>query len=130
MTYIQLAYLHLATIAPASLIGVYLLLTTKGTRSHKLLGKVYMSLMLVTAIVTLFMSARLGPRFLNHFGYIHLFSVLALYNVTAAYLAARRGNLLAHRLNMITLYVGGILIAGVFAFMPGRLLHEWLIALA
>jgi len=27
---------------------------------------------------------------------------------------------------MIGVYVGGILIAGTFALMPGRLLHEWL----
>ncbi len=126
MTYIQLAYLHLATIAPAFLIGAYLLLITKGTRLHKRLGKIYMSLMLATATVTLFMSAKVGPRFLNHFGFIHLFSVLVLYNVPAAYLAAKNGNLRAHRGNMIVLYVGGILIAGIFAFMQGRLLHEWL----
>lgn len=130
MTYMQLAYLHLATIAPAMLIGAYLLLSTKGTRGHKRLGTIYMVLMLATATLSLFMSAEVGPRLLNHFGFIHLFSVLVLYNVPAAYLAAKSGNISVHRSNMLALYVGGILFAGIFAFMPGRLLHAWLFALA
>jgi uncharacterized membrane protein len=46
--------------------------------------------------------------------------------VPAAYIHARRGNIAKHRSAMIGLYVGGILIAGSFAFMPGRLLHSWL----
>jgi uncharacterized membrane protein len=126
MTYTQLAYLHLATVLPAFAIGVFQLLRRKGTPSHKLLGKIYMVLMLTTGLITLAMPAEVGPRFLNHFGFIHIFSFLALYSVPAAYIAIRRGNLRAHRANMIGLYVGGILIAGAFAFSPGRMLHAWL----
>lgn len=126
MTYTQLAYLHLATVVPAFAIGAVKLFMRKGTPSHKRLGKVYMILMLATGLITLAMPAEVGPRFLNHFGFIHTFSFLALINVPIAYLAARRGNIRAHRAAMIGLYVGGILIAGAFAFSPGRMLHEWL----
>jgi uncharacterized membrane protein len=126
MTYTQLAYLHLATVVPAFVIGAFQLLRRKGTPSHKLLGKIYMVLMLATGFITLAMPAEVGPRFLNHFGFIHIFSLLALFNVPLAYVAARRGNIQAHRGAMIGLYVGGILIAGAFAFSPGRMLHEWL----
>ena len=127
MTYLQLVYLHLGTVFPAFLIGTFLLLNRKGTPAHKVLGKIYMSLMLVTAIVTLFMSARVGPTLLGHFGFIHLFSFLVFYLVPTAYLALRGGNIKKHRDSMIGLYVGGILIAGGFTFVPGRLLHSWLI---
>lgn len=126
MTYHQLAYAHLATIVPAFLIGTTLLFMRKGTRRHKALGRIYMPLMLVTAVITLFMPAAIGPRLLGHFGYIHGFSALALYSVPTAYLNARRGNIRGHRNAMIGLYIGGLLIAGAFAFMPGRLLHQWL----
>jgi uncharacterized membrane protein len=126
VSYYPLAYAHLATIVPAFLLGTYLLLNRKGTPRHRLLGKIYMSLMLVTAIITLFMPAAIGPRLANHFGFIHGFSALALYSVPTAYINARRGNVAAHRSAMIGLYVGGILIAGSFAFMPGRMLHAWL----
>ena len=127
MTYLQLAYLHLGTVFPAFLIGTFLLLNRKGTPAHKVLGKIYMSLMLVTALVTLFMSAGVGPTLLGHFGFIHLFSFLVFYFVPTAYLALRGGNIKKHRDSMIGLYVGGILIAGGFTFVPGRLLHSWLI---
>jgi uncharacterized membrane protein len=85
-----------------------------------------MVLMLATGLITLAMPAEVEPRFLGHFGFIHAFSFLTLYNVPAAFIAARRGNIPAHRANMIGLYVGGILIAGTFALTPGRLLHTWL----
>ena len=126
MTYTQLAYLHLATVIPAFALGAFQLLRRKGTPIHKLLGKIYMILMLATAFITLAMPAQVGPRVLGHFGFIHIFSLLALVNVPTAYIAIRRGNIKLHRANMISLYVGGILIAGAFAFSPGRMLHEWL----
>lgn len=126
MTYTQLAYFHLATVIPAFGIGALQLLKRKGTPSHKRLGRIYMMLMLATALITLAMPAQVGRQFLHHFGFIHAFSLLALFGVPTAYFAAHRGNLKAHRAAMIGLYVGGILIAGAFAFAPGRMLHEWL----
>lgn len=126
MTYLQLTYLHLISIVPAFLIGTFLLFKRKGTLLHRALGKIYMLLMLFTALVTLFMSAELGPQLFGHFGFIHLFSVLVLVTVPRAYLAARRGDIMRHKRNMIGLYVGGMLIAGSFTFAPGRLLNSWL----
>lgn len=126
MTYLELAYLHLSTISPAFLIGAYLLLNSKGTAMHRLLGKVYMGLMLFTALVTLFMAAEVGPTLFHHFGLIHVFSVYVLLAVPVAYWAVRRGHIKQHKRYMVGLYVGGILIAGGFTLVPGRLLHTWL----
>jgi len=125
---LQLPYLHLATVFPAFLIGTFLLLNHKGTARHRLLGKIYMLLMLCTATITLFMSAEVGPVFLGRFGFIHLFALLVFYSVPAAYFAARKHNLITHKWNMIGLYLGGLVIAGAFTFVPGRLLHSWFIA--
>ena len=72
------------------------------------------------------MSAEVGPTIFNHFGFIHLFSVLVLYLVPSAYLAVKSNNIKKHRGNMLGLYVGGILIAGAFTLAPGRLIHTWL----
>jgi uncharacterized membrane protein len=126
MTYVQLTLIHLATVIPAFIIGTVLLLRSKGTEVHRKLGKIYLGLMLATGLTTLFMPAVLGPRFLNHLGYLHLLSLLTLATVPIAYCAARNHNLRLHRNSMIGLYFGGILIAGSFAFFPGRLLHGWL----
>jgi len=126
MTYHELTWLHLATVLPAVIIGTYLLLAAKGTTVHRGLGRIYMPLMLTTGIVTLFMPARVGPSVVGHFGLIHVFSLFTLYSVPTAYRAIRTGNVGRHRRAMIGLYVGGILVAGSFAFMPGRMLHELL----
>lgn len=126
MSYLGLAYAHLATVLPAFALGTFLLVRRKGTPLHKALGRCYLLLMLVTGLITLAMPAHVGPQVLGHFGFIHLFSLVTLYSVPAAWFAARRGDIRTHRGNMIGLYVGGLLIAGSFALMPGRLLHIWL----
>ena len=126
MTYMQLTYLHLGSLVPAFVIGTYLLLNRKGTPVHRFLGKIYMGLMLFTAFVTLFMEAVVGPKFLNHFGFIHLLSLLVLYTVPTSYRAIRVGNIKLHKRKMVGLYVGALLIAGAFTLSPGRLMHTWL----
>lgn len=124
MNYLQLTFLHLATILPAFAIGTVVLLRPKGDGSHKRWGKVFLLLMLATAVITLFMPATVGPRWLGHFGLIHVFCILVFISAPRAYVAARQGNIRAHRANIIGLYVDAILIAGAFTFTPGRMLHS------
>ncbi len=124
--YHQLALIHLATVVPAFFIGTYLMLRRKGTPLHRQLGRLYMGLMLFTGVFTLFIPAAIGPVFLGHFGYIHALSLLTIVTVPTAYFAARAHKVVLHGINMIGLYVGGLIIAGSFALMPGRLLHTWL----
>ncbi|MEQ8423985.1 MAG: DUF2306 domain-containing protein [Cyclobacteriaceae bacterium] len=124
MNYIDLMYVHLATVVPCFVLGTILMLMVKGTSIHKRLGRVYMILMLVTAIITLFMSAEVGPRLFNHFGWIHTFSFLTIYTVPLAYLAIKRGDIRSHKRKMILLYFGAIIIAGGFTFTPGRYLYQ------
>jgi len=125
MSYEQLVQVHLATVLPAFLIGTWLLANRKGSPLHRVLGRIYIALMVITALSTLAMPAHVGPQWLGHFGFIHIFSLMTLYFAPAAYFAARRHDIRTHRNNMIGLYLGGIIIAGSFAFMPGRLLHGW-----
>ncbi|MCB9256772.1 MAG: DUF2306 domain-containing protein [Chitinophagales bacterium] len=117
-------YLHLVTIIPCVFLGAYLLMVKKGTQIHKFLGRIYMVLMLITAIITLFMQAQVGPRIFNHFGFLHLFSVLTIYSVPTAYIAIKKGQVNKHKWKMILLYFGAIVIAGAFTFVPGRYLYE------
>ncbi|NOQ71034.1 MAG: DUF2306 domain-containing protein [Crocinitomix sp.] len=116
--------LHLATVIPSFIIGTVLLIIKKGTKIHKIFGRVYMILMLITAMITLFMPAQVGPTLMNHFGWIHSFSFLTIYTVPTAYLAIKKGNVKSHKRKMILLYFGAIIIAGGFTFMPGRYLHS------
>ena len=124
MTYDILMNAHLSTVVPCFVIGTILLIIKKGTTFHKVSGRIYMILMLITATITLFMSAKVGPTILNHFGYIHLFSFLTIYTVPTAYLAIKKGNVKTHKRKMIILYFGAIIIAGGFTFVPGRYLYS------
>lgn len=124
MEYNTLMNLHLITVVPCFFIGTLLLIIKKGTAIHKGFGRVYMVLMLFTAVVTLFMPADVGPQFLNHFGWIHSFSFLTIWTVPTAYTAIKKGNVRAHKRKMILLYFGAIIIAGGFTFVPERYLHD------
>ncbi|MGK0342584.1 MAG: putative membrane protein [Candidatus Azotimanducaceae bacterium] len=84
--------------------------------------------MIATALTSLFMPAKVGPTVFSHFGYIHLLVLLVFYSVPTAFFAARQGNVKKHRNSMIGLYVGALVVAGLFTLMPGRLLHDWFIA--
>jgi uncharacterized membrane protein len=121
---INLMYFHLATVVPCFIIGTLLMLIKKGTKTHKNFGRIYMILMMITAIITLFMQSQVGPKIFNHFGWIHLFSFLTIYTVPTAYWAIKNGNVEAHKRKMILLYFGAIIIAGGFTFTPGRYLYE------
>lgn len=126
MQYEEMALVHLVTIVPAFLIGTFLLLRRKGSALHKLLGKVYMVLVVFSAGLTLLMPAAVGPALFGHFGFIHILSFYALYTIVVAWRAIRVGNIERHKQAMIGLYVGGMLVAGGFTFVPGRMLHTWL----
>lgn len=126
--YMTLVGWHLGTVLPAALIGGWVLARRKGTRVHKRLGWVYVVLMMITALVTLLMPALVGPRLFNHFGFIHLFSLLVLGSLPRAIWAIRHGKRDLHRHSMTNVFIGGIGVAGLLTLMPGRLMHQWLIA--
>ena len=108
--------LHLATVIPALPLGLWLLLRPKGTPTHRMLGRVWGMLMLVTALDSLLIrqiTGGLEP--------IHIFSVVTLVSIPAGIVAARRGNIAGHRRAMTGPYIG-LIVAGLFALAPGRLL--------
>ena len=118
---------HLFTVLPAALLGAYLMLRPKGTPVHRLLGKVYMVLMLTTATLSLLIPATVGPQLVGHLGLIHILSFVVLFSVPRAYFAARNHDLARHKMAMVGVYFGGILIAGAFTLAPGRYLNQLLL---
>lgn len=123
MGYEKLALLHLALITPAPFLGGYLLWRKKGTPQHRQLGKVYMSLMFLAAVVSLYMPAQVGPQLVWHWGWIHALSFWSLISIVMAIKCVKSGNIKGHKLYMLGLYIG-MMIAFVFTFSQGRLLSE------
>ena len=116
--------IHVATVLPAFVIGTWqIFFSRKGAPFHRALGFVYLGLMTVTAISTLFIHALMPNSPFFGMSPIHLFVPLTLFGVVGALRGAWTHNVAAHRGAMIGVYVGGILIAGTLAFLPGRLMH-------
>jgi uncharacterized membrane protein len=74
--------------------------------------------MMLVAAISLGMTG-INP---GHFSYIHLLSVLTLVNIPYAIWMRRRGNVAAHAWAMSSNYAG-LLVAGAFTLVPGRLMH-------
>ena len=119
--------LHLYTIAPCLPLGFYLIVVSgKGGIFHKKIGYVYMVLIFFSSVVSLFLKAYVGPTFLNHFGWIHLLSILTIWTVPRSLIAVKKGNIQRHKRSMKLLYWIGLVLAGLFTLMPGRYLHSLL----
>ena len=74
--------IHLIAVTPCIPIGFYLIyISKKGNNLHRIFGKIYLVLMFFQATVSFFMDARVGPQFLNHFGWIHILSVITFATV-------------------------------------------------
>ena len=113
--------IHLMSVLPAIPLGIYVLLTRKGGARHRLLGRIWMALMASTAISALFI------RVLNHggFSWIHLFVPVTLLAAWAAIAAARAGDIPRHRRRLVGMFLGAMVIPGLFAFSPGRVMAIW-----
>lgn len=112
---------HVLTVVPAAFLGAYVLFTRKGTRRHKLLGRIWLMLMVLTALSTFFIHS---IRVWGDFSPIHLLSILVIMSSGLAIHYARKGNIRAHKSTLISTYIGGIFGAGIFTFWPGRLMNK------
>ena len=109
--------LHLATVIPALPLGAWLLWRpVKGDTAHRIGGRVWALLMIITAIDSFWIRTITGG-----IGPIHLFSVLTLVQLPRAIWFARSGQIDRHLKTMRGVYFG-LLAAGFFAMAPGRTL--------
>ena len=120
--------LHFVTVVPAFFLGAWQLLASrKGSPSHRLIGKIYLALMSITAVAAFFIpsftpfSISAGPIRL---GLIHLFIPLTINGIWQTRRALRTGNIAAHKASMRGLYIGGLIIAGLLTFIPGRIMYR------
>lgn len=110
-------WIHLATVVPALPLGAWLLWRQrKGDIAHRIGGRVWALMMLVTAIDSFWIRTITGG-----IGPIHLFSVLVLVQVPRAIRFAKTGQIDRHQKTMRGVFFG-LIAAGIFAMAPGRTL--------
>jgi len=102
-------------------LGGYILFLPKGNGTHRRLGRVWAGLMAAVAVTSFLIweSRVFGP-----FSPIHLLSIMTLILLWLGVRAARARRIAVHLRIMQTTYLGALVIAGWFTFMPGRIMNE------
>jgi uncharacterized membrane protein len=109
---------HLAGAVAAFGLGLVILALPKGTGLHKPLGWAWVGLMALTAVSSFF----IRELFNGGFSPIHALSAWVVVALPMGVAAIRGRRVAAHRRTMTGVFLGGLMIAGLFTLLPGRLL--------
>ena len=112
--------IHAFAAMAAFVLGAVQLVAPKGTLPHRTLGWVWVALMLVISGSSFLIH---GIRMWGQWSPIHVLSVLTPVMLVVGVMAARGHRARAHRITMISIFAGALLLAGIFTFVPGRLMH-------
>jgi uncharacterized membrane protein len=113
--------LHVAGAVIALLVGAVQLLRPKGRTVHIVLGWTWVVAMTVVAISSIFIT-EINP---GQFSPIHAFTAWTLIALPMGLVAILvRRNRKAHGRAMGGLFLGGLIIAGAFTFLPGRVMWD------
>jgi uncharacterized membrane protein len=96
-----------------------------GTLRHRTVGWTWVGLMTVVAASSFWIHE---IRSRGPWSPIQLLSIMVLVLLPVAVVAARRHNVSRHRKTMIGIFTGGLVAAGLFTFLPGRIIHAVLLA--
>ena len=120
-------YAHATLALLAVLIGLYIFLTKKGTKQHRILGRIWVTFLIIVSLTAIFIQA-INP---GQYSLIHLLIpwtigslIYSIWNIKKFKNTKIERYKFAHMYSMIGVYVGALLIAGAFTLMPGRFFHE------
>jgi len=113
--------IHLLVVIPSIILGLLNFILTKGTRLHKLNGKLWVCLML-TASVSSFYIMPTGSH-----TWLHLFAIAVIISVIIGVIAIRKGNKRLHIGCMFGSYIGTVISAVIAVSVQGRLLNNLLL---
>lgn len=112
----------------AFILGAIQLVAPKGTLPHKTLGVIWLLLMGEIAVSSIFVRPSLFSDLpiTQWFSWIHIFTVITFYAIVQGTFLLLRGGptLKYHSRPFIGMFVGGLVVAGALAFLPGRIMHQ------
>ena len=111
---------HAFAAMSAFVLGLVQLSAPKGTLPHRTLGWIWVTLMLIVSITAFFIHQL---RLWGPWSPIHLLAIFTLIMLPIGVLAAHRHAVERHRRTMIGLFLGALVIAGLFTLVPGRIMH-------
>ena len=113
--------LHAYAALAAFALGVVQLARVKGTSSHRALGYTWVGLMLIVAVSSFWIH---DLRIWGPWSPIHLLSIMVLAMLPLAIYFARVHRVRGHKLTMLGLFSGALIIAGIFTLLPGRIMYR------
>ena len=111
------AYAAIAAFA----LGIVQFLAPKGTFSHRTIGYLWAGLMMWIAASSFWIHT---VQQFGRWSWIHILSIIVLIYVPLGVWRAHTHKVKAHSTTMVSLFVFALLVAGGFAFLPGRVMHE------
>jgi uncharacterized membrane protein len=112
--------LHAFAAMAAFGLGLVQFIAPKGTLPHRTIGWIWVSLLMTIAVSSFWIHS---IRLVGPFSPIHLLSIFTLIMLPLAVLAAHRHDVARHRRAMTSIFFGALVIAGLFTFVPGRIIH-------
>ena len=112
--------LHAFAAMAAFVLGIVQFSAPKGTLPHRTLGWIWVGIMAVVAASAFWIHE---IRLWGPWSPIHLLSIFTLVMLPLGVWYARHHNVVGHRSTMIGIFVGALVIAGLFTFVPGRIMH-------
>lgn len=112
--------LHAYAAMSAFVLGIVQLAAPKGTLPHRTIGWIWVTLMTVVSISAFFIHQ---IRLWGEWSPIHLLAIFTLAMLPLAVWRAHRHEVTRHRNAMIGIFLGALVIAGLFTFVPGRIMH-------
>ena len=108
--------IHVFVAVGAFILGAAVFVSAKGTKAHKMAGRMFAVLMIAAATSAIFI------RELNDgsFSWIHIFVPITFIGMYQIITTIRRGDIVRHKKHVRNMYFGALLIPGAFAFLPGR----------
>jgi uncharacterized membrane protein len=112
--------LHAFAAMTAFVLGIVQFSAPKGTLPHRTIGSIYVMLMVVVSLSSFWVHEL---RLWGPWSPIHLLSIFTLVMLPLAVWAAHRHAVDYHRRAMTGIFLGALVIAGLFTLVPGRIMH-------
>jgi uncharacterized membrane protein len=110
---------HAFAAMTAFALGLVQFAAPKGTLPHRTVGFIWLALMLTVALSSFWIHE---IRMWGDWSPIHLISIYVLITIPLVIYFARKHNVRGHARTVIGMFLGGLVIAGLFTFVPGRIM--------
>ncbi len=119
---------HAFAAIAAFLLGLVQFTAPKGTLPHRTLGVIWVLLMIAVTASSVFIRPSMTPGLpvSQWFGFIHIFTIITAAGIIGGVTWLLRGGptLKRHKGPFLGIFVGGLIVAGALAFLPGRIMHQ------